>query len=61
MACPLLMRTTRRVAVTEAGKQLLLTLEPGLARIEAGRDSSSETAPYTGWAGQTYGIRSHDS
>ncbi|HBR3112694.1 TPA: LysR family transcriptional regulator [Klebsiella pneumoniae] len=33
---PLLMRTTRRVAVTEAGKQLLLTLEPGLARIEAG-------------------------
>lgn len=31
-----LMRTTRRVAVTEAGKQLLLTLEPGLARIEAG-------------------------
>jgi len=30
------MRTTRRVAVTEAGKQLLLTLEPGLARIEAG-------------------------
>lgn len=32
---PLLMRTTRRVAVTEAGKQLLLTLEPG-ARIEAG-------------------------
>ncbi|MFQ8717270.1 MAG: LysR family transcriptional regulator [Enterobacter hormaechei] len=54
------MRTTRRVAVTEAGKQLLLTLEPGLARIEAG-DSSSETAPYTGWAGQTYGIRSHDS
>jgi DNA-binding transcriptional LysR family regulator len=28
---PLLMRTTRRVAVTEAGKQLLLTLEPGLA------------------------------
>ena len=33
---PLLMRTTGRVAVTEAGKQLLLTLEPGLARIEAG-------------------------
>lgn len=31
-----LMRTTVRVAVTEAGKQLLLTLEPGLARIEAG-------------------------
>lgn len=30
------MRTTGRVAVTEAGKQLLLTLEPGLARIEAG-------------------------
>ena len=57
---PLLMRTTGRVAVTEAGKQLLLTLEPGLARIEAGV-TALQRLRHTGWAGQTYGIRSHDS
>lgn len=36
MGMALLMRTTRRVSVTEAGKMLLRTLEPGIAGIEAG-------------------------
>lgn len=36
MGMALLMRTTRRVSVTEAGKLLLRTLEPSVASIEAG-------------------------